>query len=112
MTYHVIIQPRAERDIHNAAFWILEQSKSAATALRWARSIRAKIDTLKSSPLRCPIDPDSDAYGVDVRVLLFGKRKNKYRILFHVDEGTVHVLTIRHSAQQSIAEELAEEDDE
>ena len=112
MTYHVVIQPKAERDIHDAAFWVLERSRSAVTALRWSRSIRAKIHTLKSSPLRCPIDPDSDAYGVEVRFLLFGKHNNKHKILFNVNEDTVRVLTVRHSAQRSIAEELAGEGDE
>ncbi len=81
MTFRVIIQPPAEQDIGNAAHWILQQSRSSAMALRWTRGIRAKIDTLKVNPLRCPIDPDSDAYGAEVRMLLFGKRRAKYRVL-------------------------------
>ena len=42
MTYHVVVQPRAERDIHLAAHWILGQSGSPATALRWARNLRRR----------------------------------------------------------------------
>ena len=60
MTYHVVVQPRAERDIQLAAHWILGQSGSPATAVRWARKLRATIATLKANPERCPIDPDSD----------------------------------------------------
>ena len=82
MTYHVVIQPKAERDIHDAAFWVLERSRSAVTALRWSRSIRAKIHTLKSSPLRCPIDPDSDAYGVEVRFYSSGNTIINIRFCF------------------------------
>jgi plasmid stabilization system protein ParE len=52
MTHQVVIQPRAERDIQLAARWILGQSASPATALRWARNLRAKIATLKTSPQR------------------------------------------------------------
>ena len=63
MTYRVIIQPRAERDIWAAAQWIEDESKSAAKALRWVRGIRAKIETLKANPNRCPVDSDSDAFG-------------------------------------------------
>jgi hypothetical protein len=37
MTYDVVIQPRAARDIQLAAQWILAQSGSPATAVRWAR---------------------------------------------------------------------------
>jgi plasmid stabilization system protein ParE len=79
MTDRVIIQPRAERDIWAAAQWIEDQSKSPAKALRWARSIRARIETLKANPKRCPVDPDSDAFGEEVRVLLYGKRQRKTR---------------------------------
>jgi plasmid stabilization system protein ParE len=101
MTFRVIIQPRAEHDIEVAAGWILDQSGSAAVALRWARGIRASISELKTSPLRCPIAPDSDEYGEDVRVLLHGSRRGQYRVLFIVQGSTVHVLTVRHSARQA-----------
>jgi plasmid stabilization system protein ParE len=111
MTYRVVVQPKAERDIGQAAHYIFEQSKSKTTALRWVRRIRAKIDTLKSQPLRCPVDPDSVAYGTEVRVLLFGKERGRFRILFSIQSNTVHILTVRHAAQQSIAEGTAGESD-
>jgi hypothetical protein len=47
MTYHVVVQRRAERDIHLAAHWIRGRSGSQATALRWARKLCAAIVTLK-----------------------------------------------------------------
>jgi plasmid stabilization system protein ParE len=78
LTYDVVIQPRAERDIETAALGILGRSGSRATALRWARSLRAKIAALKSHPRRCLVDPDSEVYGEDVRVLLYGKRRGVY----------------------------------
>lgn len=113
MTCTVILQPRAERDIQGAAYWIREESKSSTIALRWIRGIRSKIASLKSNPKRCPVDPDSEAYGEEVRVLLHGKRHRKYRILFAMRGSVVHVLTVRHSARQSLAEEhRAEADDE
>jgi plasmid stabilization system protein ParE len=103
--YRVILQPRAERDLQEAAHWIREQSKSSAIALRWVLGIRSKIASLKSNPQRCPIDPDSTAYGEVVRVMLHGKRHGKYRVLFTVRGDIVHVLTVRHSARQSLADE-------
>jgi plasmid stabilization system protein ParE len=101
MTFRVIIQPRAERDIEAAAGWIVDQSGSATVALRWLRGIRASIAKLKVSPLRCPIAPDSDAYGEEVRMLLHGGRRGQYRVLFAVRGKAVHVLTVRHSARQT-----------
>jgi plasmid stabilization system protein ParE len=113
MTYRVIVQPRAERDIQTQAAWILGQSRSLAKALRWVRSLRARIETLKQGPERCQVDPDSDAFGEQVRVLLFGKRRGKFRVLFAVRGDAVHVLTVRHAAQRSLSEERGlEEGDE
>ncbi len=108
MTYRVILQPGAEREIRDQARWIVGRSKSPAAALRWVRSIRARIDTLRSAPLRCPVDPDSDAYGEEVRVLLFGGRDRKFRILFLVRDDVVRVISVRHAARRSLAEEEAE----
>jgi plasmid stabilization system protein ParE len=105
MTYDVVVQPCAERDIRTAALWILGQSRSRTTALRWVRNLRAKIATLKTSPHRCPTDPDSELYGEEVRVLLYGKRGGVYRVLFAIRGQKVHVLTVRHSAQRSLADE-------
>jgi plasmid stabilization system protein ParE len=101
MTFRVIIQPRAECDIQAAAGWILDESGSAAMTLRWVRGIRASIAKLKTSPLRCPIAPDSGAYGEEVRTLVHGGRRGQYRVLFAVRGSTVHVLTVRHSARQA-----------
>jgi plasmid stabilization system protein ParE len=110
MTYHVLVQPRAERDIQIAARWILGQSGSPVTAMRWARTLRAKIATLKTNPKRCPIDPDSDVYGKEVRLLIHGKRRGVHRVLFTIRGDTLHILTVRHSAQRSLADEMAEDE--
>ena len=73
MTHRIIVQLRAERDIAEAAHYIRDASHSPATALRWVRRLRAKIDTLRVNPGRCAVDPDSVVYGQEVRVLLFGR---------------------------------------
>jgi plasmid stabilization system protein ParE len=109
MTHRIVIQPRAEREIREAARYLLEVSKSQAKALRWARGIRAKIETLRAEPGRCPVDPDSAAYGREVRVLLYGKRRGVYRILFTIEDDVVHVLTVRHAARRSLREEMEDE---
>ncbi|HEU5117192.1 MAG TPA: type II toxin-antitoxin system RelE/ParE family toxin [Isosphaeraceae bacterium] len=106
MTYRVILQPRAEREIQRYAYWLLEQSKSSTTASKWVRGIRSKIATLKTNPHRCPVDPDSDAYGQKVHVLLYGKKRGVHRVLFVIRKSEVHILTVRHAAQRSLAEEM------
>ena len=106
----MILQPRAERDLRQIAHWKRERSKSPESALRWVHSLRAKIDTLRTRPHRCPIDPDSDAYGAEVRMLLHGKRQSKYRVLFAIRGDEVRVLAIRHAAQGSLDEEIGPEE--
>ena len=109
MTYRIVLQPRAERDIRDAARYLLEVSKSRAAALRWVRGVRAKIETLQTHPHRCPVDEDSEAFGREVRVLLHGKRPGVYRILFAIEGDVVHVLTVRHAARRSLREEMDDE---
>jgi hypothetical protein len=69
VTYRVILQPRVEHDILASADWIRVESKSSAIAMRWVRDLCSKISSLSSKPHRCPIDPDSDAYGEEVHSL-------------------------------------------
>lgn len=109
MTHRIVVQPRAERDIVEAARYIRDASRSPATALRWAQRLRAKVDTLRANPGRCPVDPDSAAYGREVRVLLFGKRPGVYRILFTIEADTVQILTVRHASRRSLREEAEDE---
>ena len=90
--------------------WILGQSRSPTTAIRWARKLRAKIATLKTNPQRCPINPDSEVYGEEVRVLLHGKRSGVYRVLFLIRRGTVHILTARHTAQRSLSDQMIDDE--
>jgi hypothetical protein len=45
-----------------------------------------------------------------VRVLLYGKRQGKHRILFAIWGDTVRVLTVRHSARQSLIEGIWPDD--
>lgn len=75
MTYRILIQPRAEREIVAAARYIRESSRSRELSLRWVQRPSATIETLRANPFRCPVDPDSEVYGREVRVLLHGKRR-------------------------------------
>lgn len=73
---------------------------------------RSTSTTLKANPKRCPVDPDSDAFGEEVRVQLYGKRHGKHRILFAIRGDVVHVLNVRYSARRSLAEEMGQDEDE
>jgi plasmid stabilization system protein ParE len=68
--------------------------------------IRGEIETLGNNPRRCPVDPDWEFYGVEVRVLPVGKRHGVYRVLFTTRDDFVHILRVRDSARQTVQEEL------
>ena len=55
-------------------------------------------------PWRCPLAREAEKARREIRCLLFGKRRNVYRILYETDEprNTVWVLHIRHGSRKDI----------
>jgi len=43
--------------------------------------------------------------GFDLRMLLYGRGRHVYRILFTIDGDTVNVLRVRHAAQDWLTED-------
>jgi hypothetical protein len=56
---------------------------------------------LTQQPLRCPLATESDKFPEEPRDLLFGKRKNKYRIILAIRNDDV-VLYVHHAARQEL----------
>jgi plasmid stabilization system protein ParE len=104
MKFRVIVLPGAESDIAGVADWIARHSPIAAA--RWLEGIHAAINTLGQMPLRCPV-AGNDFGKVVVRHLFYGRRRNRYRILFTVKESTVYVLRVRHGARTPIRHSTA-----
>lgn len=97
--YHVELTTRAARDLR--ALLISIQAHHSATAARWLNGLERAIKSLRQSPQRCPLAPESGARRT-VHQLLYGRRPHVYRILFEVadSQGTVFVLHIRHGARR------------
>ena len=105
-----MIQPRAERDILRGAPPPPRGVEVTDHGVALGPGIRAKIEKApRSNPERRPVDPDSEAYGREVRVLLHGRRPGVYRILFAIEGDVVQVLTVRHAARRSLWEEMEDE---
>ena len=100
MTYRVIVLPGAESEIANAVAWIAERSPVAAAS--WVEGIRQALSTLSEMPSRCPVADDDFRNEVIVRQLLYGRRRNRYRILFTVKEDTIQILHVRHGSRAPI----------
>jgi len=97
VTYNVIVTPTADAEAMEAVAWYAERSSDAAQ--RWHAGITRAINSLAKLPTRCPVaQEDSKVLGCEVRLLLYGKRRGVYRILFSIVGDTVWILRIRHSA--------------
>ena len=97
MKFQVEVTRRAQRDIDAAYDWYKERSPQGAAA--WHEDIVTALERLETLPTRCRIaEIETQAFGVEVRQLPC----RKHRLLFTIDENTVVVLTVRHTARKPL----------
>ena len=94
MSYGIVIEQRAYDDISNAYQWRVE-NVSPENGTDWYFDILDKIETLRTFPLRGSFALENEFFAEEIRQLLFGK----HRILFTVQDETVHILYVRHVRQ-------------
>ena len=99
MTYRIVIEPTAEREIRSAVRWRTEHG-SPTVAARWYNGLIKKIDTLRRHPSRCPLAAETDKFPEEIRELLYGrggKRTHKHRIIFTIrDDAVAYPLCPSH----------------
>jgi plasmid stabilization system protein ParE len=101
VTYRLRVTARAVGDADAAYAWIAEHL-SPAQAERWYQGLFEKMETLTRQPTRCPRAAESDRFPEELRELLYGKRNNKYRILFTIRDQDVVVLYVHHAARKEL----------
>ena len=94
MKYRLRFAPAARRELRDAFHWIARRSPGRAGA--WQTGAIAAAQSLTELPRRCPIAPESKAFGIEIRQLMYGD----YRILFTIDGDIVRVLRFRHRARR------------
>ena len=103
MAYRVELTLRARKDLVD----IFERISAAESvvAARWFNGLEDAIDTLEQFPRRCPIAPESKIRKEELRHLLYGSKRDVYRVIYDIDEPSklVRVRAIRHSAMDSCA---------
>jgi plasmid stabilization system protein ParE len=97
MSYRIVIEERAYADIDNAYQWRVE-SVSPENAMEWYFDILEKIETLQNNPFRCALALENEFFPEEIRQLLY----QRHRILFTVRDEEVHVLYVRHEAQDTL----------
>ena len=101
MAFRVELSPQADREAEAAYRWIAEATPRGAH--RWYNGLMDALYSLRDYPERCPLAPESVAFNVDIRQLLYGRRQHRYRVLFTIHGKTVQVLHIRHGARRHLA---------
>jgi plasmid stabilization system protein ParE len=111
MAYSVELTPRAVEDADSAAEYIRQSAPEAAQ--RWFDGLIEAMLSLEEMPQRCPLAPEAQRLGTELRQLLYGKRGGQFRIVFRVYEEVqppvVRVVAIRHGARDRITREELEE---
>jgi plasmid stabilization system protein ParE len=104
MTYRIVIEPTAEREIRSAVRWKTENA-SPTIAARWYNGLIKKIETLSRHPSHCPLAAENARFPEEIRELLYGrgsKRTHRHRIIFTIREDTIHILYVRHTARDEL----------
>ena len=101
MTYHLELAASARADIRSTTRWLRDQA-SQAVADRWLAGPHETMNTLRTRPSRCPVAAESEKFPEEIRELLYGRRRIKYRIIFTLRDDTVIVLYVHHGARGEI----------
>jgi hypothetical protein len=104
-----VLQPEAYEGMKSAFEYRVEES-SPETAREWAVGLMEAVNSPRHLPTRCRIAPDREVFPYEVRQLLYTMGRSTYRVLFTITEDVVHILHIRHSAQDSLKREARHRD--
>ncbi len=94
MSYTVETTAGALDEIEAAYQWLAERTPQHAP--EWYNAALEAMVSLETNPTRCPIDDPQKG----TRKVLFGDKRNAYRMIFSIRGSTVYILHIRHSARQ------------
>jgi toxin ParE1/3/4 len=96
VSYRILFQPPAARELDEVFGWIARRSPGRATA--WQVGAIERILTLTELPRCCPLAPEARDTELEIRQLMYGD----YRILFTIEEDVVNILRIRHGARRPL----------
>ena len=95
MVYQIEILASALQDAKNCYEFLA--ASSPENAGKWIDSLMDAFTSLEVMPKRCPIAPESESIGFEIRCLVYRKR---YRILYSINDSIVLIYHIRHTSQE------------
>lgn len=102
MSFEVEYTPNAQQELENVYLWI--KARAQISAVRWRDELIAKVESLSTDPQRHRLATESRRFSVEIRQLLFRKRRSQYRILFTIVGKHVVILSVRHHSRRPLEE--------
>jgi len=104
VNFQVILLPRAEKQLYEAALWWSEH-RTPDQAFRWLEGFEHAIQSLTENPTRYGFAPENEAFPFPLRQLNYGLGKHlTHRAVFEIrGDAKVLVHAIRHLAQDEIS---------
>jgi len=102
MSYRIRPMARAEADIERLYASILER-RDAEAARDWYESCCIAAERLLTMPLSCGLAYENPHFDEEIRHLVFGHRKRKYRALFTVRGEVVVILAVRAPGESPLS---------
>ena len=98
MIYRVVLTNRFAKNLQAMGDYIA--ADNPRRALSWLEEVEAKVLKLDHFPEAHPHARENDNHAVELRQLLFGKGRYKYRVIFTIRDSEVVVLDIRHASRE------------
>src|SRR5882757_5919826 len=98
--YEVEYTAGAQTEMESSFLWIQERAPLAAD--KWRDELLEKIESLAENPYRHPVAPESHKFTLEIRLMLFRKRRGQFRIYYTVEKKRVVILTVRRSARKPL----------
>ncbi len=102
MSFEVEYTANAQHELEDVYLWI--KARAPISAARWRDDVIAKVESLSTDPQRHRLAPESRRFPVDIRQLLFRKRRSQFRILFTITGRRVIILSFRHHSRWPLEE--------
>ncbi len=98
MSYRVVLTERFARHLKEMGDYIAADNPQRA--LSWLEEVEAKVLKLDHFPESHPYARENDSHVIELRQLVFGKGRHKYRVVFTVRDSDVVALDIRHGSRE------------
>ena len=102
MAFRVKITAEANRDLDEILTWLLAEG-AGETGIRWFSGLKKAVGSLSELPKRCSLAPENASFPFEVRQLLYGRKREVYRVLFTIQDDSVVVLHVQRPGQNIIS---------